>query len=532
MLHGRRSLPKDNLPPLNIYTRNGVQYAKQNYDYLKYRMKLHQNSRCTNIAFITDIHNGGTTDYNIFSPSSAHKNDNTRNIKLARAVAVLKRLSQDHKIHACIFGGDYLKTPASGNYNTKADALLYFDAINKQARKLVQNMNVMICRGNHDGNSIYGNSTEDITVDFDEYSEIMQNGINGGTVNGRQYKDYGYFDDVKNKLRVIFLNTLDLPFGLLRNTDTTGEKPSTVSYYYNMQDFCYIMQEQLDFFVNALNIAESGWAVIVFSHIRPVASNFAKDGDANTMQNILCGIIKAYRTKGTYSNTYAPAFKKANGTIIANFNISINADFTNNGSDEFICCIMGHDHKDTRQGFNYDNKTRLITTLKTKCFYSLESLPGTGVNGAAFDLITVDRQNKRLYFERYGGGISRIFDYGTYSQYYTGIEQSAGLVSYVSKQLTITVLDSNNNPIQGATVQCVYNGEPSDTKTTNAQGEAVYSSSEVNFNTNSTNATSTPGMPYDKFTLNVTANGYDNYSEEKTNINSISETVHLTTSNS
>lgn len=452
-------MPKENLPSLSDYTSGGVQYVKDNYDYVKERMKAHQNSSCTTIAFVTDIHMDAPTS----SASYARKR------RLNKAITVIKKLSTEFKIHACVLGGDYQQATSSGSRLSTEASLARFSIINQEAKRLVNNMHVMICRGNHDGNS-EGGYDEDRSIDVDEYCDTIQDGINGGDVNGGsinkttgfQNKYYGYFDDKKNKVRIIYLNTYDLSFKELRAIDSSTQKYKVQSKH-NMQDWAYIKQEQINFLIDALTFSESGWGVVIFGHIHICADNDSHSvwapGNSSDMLAIMKDIVQAYKNKAASSYVYPfePNFTRVDnstpsitvdGVTKNPYHINVSYDFTNNKSNLLIASIQGHRHSDSHNSETLSDGTTKSVVYRTKAFYTHGFIYSTGLHDCAFDIITVDRSNNnpiKLYFDRYGDGISRVYNVGN-------------SVSIASRSLEVTVLDSSDNPVDGALVVIKFHG--------------------------------------------------------------------------
>lgn len=462
------SLHKDNLPPLSTYTLNGVEYVKQNLEYLKYRLRLHQGEQCTSIAFITDIHNGTDSNYNMYHPDSK-KNSNNRDIILARAVHAIKLLAKNFKINACILGGDYIQS--ASHYIGKDNPKSWIGEVNTQIKHLINQMRVIICRGNHDGNSEHAKPTiteeyskiyPDPTIDIKEYSEIVQNGINGGDFNSL-YKDYGYFDIPDNKLRVIWLNAHDIPLDAVRNTakNDTGDKNarwSTVADAYDMQNRCFVGQEQLDFLISALKFDTSGWAVIIFSHQNIFSgTQFTPQPKVATSEaQILGDIMHAFRTKTKYIGTYTPNQKRLDGSIINELNLNIQADFTQNKSNEYIGSIIGHHHSNSVgvNGLTIGGKLTFFPFLVTEALFTTPSR-NTGVNGAGFDVITIDRKNKKIYADRYGDGISRVCNYVTT---YSDSDRKTSNIIFQGKTYKVYITNQNGEKINNAFVTLKFNG--------------------------------------------------------------------------
>lgn len=464
MLKGKRVMPKENIPPLSSYISDDIAYVNQNYEYIKGRLNAHQNNKCTNIVFITDIH--------LDSPTLTYSY--TRIKRLNKVISVIKKLSTEFKIHGCVLGGDYLYS--SGSTHTYQEAIDRFSAINKEAKRLVNTMHVMICRGNHDGNSeggyvdgrsVFTYENTNAVENGANYCDAIQDGINGGDVNngptntttGKTYKYYGYFDDINNKVRVIYLSNYDLPFEELRSLDSsTGTYK--VSANHNMQKYTYLKQKQIDFLIDALTFSESGWGVVIFAHTNICADSGWAPGGNSTPPTIMKNIIQAFKTKSSYSATFTPSFPRVDGTspsitvdgIAKNpYHLNVNCDFTSNKSNLLITAVQGHRHTDTLAESPLPNETN-VHTIRTEAFYTHGYIYKTGVYDSAFDIVTIDRTNNKVFMERYGDGISRDFNILKINNIVTGD------VEKINRQVKITVIDLNSNPVSEALVIIKVNG--------------------------------------------------------------------------
>lgn len=199
---------------------------QQNLDYIKYRLDLHPDT--INIAFITDVHVGCEygVRFNAYSKGKPIDDKNTSLIRggdntytwynnasktnrLDRVCVAIKKLSKQEKIDLIIFGGDYI----SNNTNTSRDAALAgLYETNSCIKKLNNIAPVIICVGNHDSNTV-GDFNRLVTDS--EFESVLWDGIpkSSQLVYGER-KEYGYYDDIKRKTRIIWLNTADIDVSL------------------------------------------------------------------------------------------------------------------------------------------------------------------------------------------------------------------------------------------------------------------------------------------------------------------------------
>lgn len=245
-------------------------------------------------------------------------------------------------------------------------------------------------KGNHDDNrwavATYQNEshfiddaewTELCSVDWENTMEFPKAGA----------KPYYYKDFPEDKIRIIAMDTQNIPY--------TWNGSTSVSYTFGFE------QAQLDWLANeALDFSDKTdkeeWGVVLLMHALSydagnTVMNFA--GFGNIMNAFMNG------TSGTYSNDHAMA-------PVTN----LAYDFTEQGAMEVICIFNGHTHSDgdgTMWGIKY------ITTGS--------SLPDTDnvitdrslytKNEDLWDIMTIDRENRKIYATRFGAGVDREFSY-------------------------------------------------------------------------------------------------------------------------
>lgn len=258
-------------------------------------------------------------------------------------------------------------------------------------------------KGNHDDNSIVldGNtlgiseilSNEEIYNDFSCISSEDKVTMNYGEID----KSYGFLDIKNRKIRIFFLNTVDIPNSLPK---------------YTQQHTKAIGQKQLDFVANNLHFNSNDWGVIFISHhclYNNSGINPSNDKDTYVTDShggdAIKGIINAFKNRTSYS---------VNSTL-ENFGYSLNIDFTDNKSNEVICCINGHTHKDAH-GIT-DNGILLISSQNAG-IQDGEDENGNPVSKTkgtetetAIDIFTIDRKIKKVFATRYGAGKDREFNY-------------------------------------------------------------------------------------------------------------------------
>lgn len=251
---------------------------------------------------------------------------------------------------------------------------------------------VLLVEGNHDDNSWYASANGSTGTEYTGLDEVLQNdqftnySMNNSIENvvfnpndplgGYYYKDFR-----KSKIRVIALNTADIPY--IENEDK--------SLVYNGQSTFAFRQNQLNWIANtALKFTESGWGVILMMHYDSnMTDNTKTTHNADNLNNIMDAFQS--RTSGTTTSTDG------------DFALSVSYDFTQNASDDVIAWFSGHRHDDKDEIIDGVPHVRIINPWNT--------------TGGGFDIVTVDRVAKKIYTKRYNGEpmttYDREIDYGS-----------------------------------------------------------------------------------------------------------------------
>lgn len=245
-------------------------------------------------------------------------------------------------------------------------------------------------KGNHDDNRWAAATFQNANyfIDDNEWTELCsvdwENTMDGTTAG---VKPYYYKDFPEDKIRIIAMDTQNIPYTFNGNT--------SVAFTFGFE------QAQLDWLANeALNFSDKTdkdeWGVIFLMHALSYDSgntviNFAGFGN----------IINAFMngTKGTYSNTHAMAPVN-----------NLAYDFTEQGEMEIICIFNGHTHVDgdgTMWGVKYISTGSSLPD-------EYDSLPDRSLyskNEDLWDIMTIDRQARKIYATRFGAGEDREFTY-------------------------------------------------------------------------------------------------------------------------
>lgn len=173
-------------------------------------------------------------------------------------------------------------------------------------------------------------------------------------------------------------------------------------------------QEQITFLVSSLQSVPSGYGVIVVMHAlekasveAPEYSKFYHKGYMQTetvLMSPVSSIIDAFISKTSITQT----FTSTNETI------SVDADFSNVSSNEFIAFICGHTHKDLVHFVPGTTNRQLVLceTCTTAVYSNVSNITLTessdlarsenGENQDAFNIYVIDRENKTVRIVRIG----------------------------------------------------------------------------------------------------------------------------------
>lgn len=331
-------------------------YVDEMADEAVKRLKNLQYGNAASFAFVTDIHN--CTDY------------------AQRALYAIEKINREISISFTCLGGDYL----CNNDRTSKDTAV------AQHRELVEVLDkygkdplAVVAVGNHDYN-VFG--SDENAVMPDEIFDILMAHHSGVVYDENNPKSlYGYYDDEKAKLRMIYLNLMDM-------SDNNKAVDHSVAA---------IGSAQLKWLAEcALDVPNKEWGVVFFSHYEPIPHPFAGatrvfGGEA------LWGVIRAFKN-GTGFSASAKC---------GDMQYSVNCDFSGQGKRDVIGYFYGHHHCDLQWS---ESGIPLISCLAA----ASDNFSG-GVNGlypktrgsgeeSAFSVFTVNRDERRIYCVRCGAG--------------------------------------------------------------------------------------------------------------------------------
>lgn len=262
----------------------------------------------------------------------------------------------------------------------------------------------LAARGNHDDNSYY---TCNVTGRFarDEVEDtayIAQNLIRPAGDAGCVYDGeapqscYFYRDFPASKVRVIVLDTNDNPY--TTHGDGTLDYTGIGMFGIGSRQVAWFAEE-------ALGFSEGGWAVIVASHVdvaddRPYGLNSWGTAPSVANGEQLWNVLLAFasRSKGHTVND------------AQDFACDVSYDFTQSPSNEVICCLNGHIHRDNCAFLDgiFCATIRQLTSRDTACI----------------DALVVDRARRQLHFRTYDMPTGQPVDWDIDLDAQTGVPET------------------------------------------------------------------------------------------------------------
>lgn len=249
-----------------------------------------------------------------------------------------------------ISGGDNIE-----EYDTRVKAINTMRDFLTQFEK----NKLVYCNGNHDHNTMYGNNI------FLHPNHIKPYINNSKTIYGGADKYYGFTDYTDRKLRIIQLDTHEATFN--DNSISVGG----------------VSDEQINWIKNnALMKCPSDYIIIVVSHVAPTDKVYEDD---TVLSN-------AYTIRALFED-----FKYGGG------------EFANQGRRDLCCWLSGHEHKDkiiSINGLAYVN-TMLSSSVEVRYIpqngdYTTFTREFGTEYELCFDIISIDRTNRKVYFDRIG----------------------------------------------------------------------------------------------------------------------------------
>ena len=286
---------------------------------------------------------------------------------------LIDHIRKNTNVQKVIFGGDVVRA-----FGTKDKIKEDIYGFNSEVKDYVDSRNYFPTIGNHDFTIKYINSADDQTgytygVPFAYNSSVKPLESYASLINQKMFY---YFDNPVQKVRYIMVNT--------EEEVNYGDNPWGVG--------AHITQQQLDWLTNdALNVPSDDWHVVTIGHvpIHPYAPSH--DGALDILRYALEG----------YTNKSKASFTAPYGTVL-------NKDFTNY-KGHMVGYFAGHNHKDTE--FVGENMINISTGCDATYNDDVWKRTVGTVTEQLFDVVIVDKTNRKINMIRIGAGDNRTFNY-------------------------------------------------------------------------------------------------------------------------
>ena len=340
-------------------------YIKENVDAAIARIKSVADDKSVSFAFMTDIHYSKTPNHDI---------------RFARLMNAYRELKTSVGAEKILIGGDVVN---DGVKKYKWDN-------QKELARLFEGEKFFPANGNHDDNSIWDDVTE--TAPFANhltseelyslfYSHLPSLGAKFACEGERLYY---YYDDHNEKIRYIFLDSNDPP----QDTDDEGR------IIYTKQRTVCLSQEQIDWLLNDALLHEEGWDAVITMH------TFYREVDGESAHlSVLRDILDACKTGGKISATYYEG----------DFARTVEVDFSERKNVNIIAVLAGHHHQDI-VAYTESGIPVIFTGNVIMYEYGVPRIDGEA-SELLFDIVTIDREKKKIYTTRIGAGEDRKVTY-------------------------------------------------------------------------------------------------------------------------
>lgn len=272
---------------------------------------------------------------------------------------LLKYIRSNTPLNLIVCGGDI--PPAYGTLEKlNKSAELYNNLTGKLGKD-----SWLTVKGNHDY-CIDGDTPKTMTKGY-QYNQIIRP-LEISKAILTPGKDYYYYDLPSQKIRFIILdqyettNSGDVSYGVMSN----------------------VTDEQLSWLANALSV--EGYTFLVFSHSSCDSSISGYDRVLAEVNRMLCAV----NNKRVYTHS------------------SIHVDFTKTTSI-VACSIAGHNHIDSSN--TTDGLLSITTTSDAALIDGVITRTAGTISEQAFDVFTVDTENKKINAIRIGAGEDRSWTY-------------------------------------------------------------------------------------------------------------------------
>lgn len=205
---------------------------------------------------------------------------------------------------------------------------------------------------------------------------------NGGSL-------YFYKDYPKSKVRIVGLNSLDIPYQMA-NSDGSSKYLRWLDYGFS--------QAQLNWLVNDAMVVPSGYSIVFATHVPLVYGYTPSPKAAYYNYDLLENLINAFATGGSYN-----ASSKSGTPPELTANVS--ADFTKQGARSVAGFYAGHTHVEIMSALDHFTQYVLLADVNINPDYI-----GT-INELGMSVIEIDSTAKTVTIKGLGRATNRSYSY-------------------------------------------------------------------------------------------------------------------------
>ena len=341
------------------------------------RIQQHQKPGCATFGFLTDIH---------FALTHNHE------IRFSRIFNAYREIARRAYVSRLLMGGD----------NTNDGCKTYKMDCYRKLRSMLDGINYCPANGNHDTNDIWDSVFIRKPVSQNHLTTLEQYNLfyNHLPYSGAEFDPenpalYYLINDEHTKTRYICLDIYDDP-------DILDENGKLI---FNKQIHQNLSQKQLDWLVNkALKFDEPGWNIVLYAHTTyepdMVKQNITHPFYKET--RCLYELLEAYNKGENYSFNGDTEYLEKH----------IDAKFSQYTRADIAAFFLGHHHKDfvqtSESGIKYIGTA--LGVMFDKPPISVRRYDGTA-SEMLFDIVTIDKFDRKIYITRVGAGEDRVVEY-------------------------------------------------------------------------------------------------------------------------
>lgn len=337
-------------------------------------IQAHQGKNTVTFAFITDIH---------------YALNHNHTVRFKRTMRAYREIAKRAQVDMLILGGDYTNEGCR-EYKTKCF---------RELRALIDREKYFPVNGNHDDGSIWDKAyilADKATNHLTHkelyrlfYNHLPQLGAKTDETDGALYYLY---DDEAKKTRYIFLDCCDVPYVFDENG---GLK-------YHAQWLFAMSQAQLDWLTGtALKFDEEGWNIVFSTHSLLREGDIGNPPEIAENMELLRRIVLAYNEGANISESFGSG----------DFERHVKADFSEYTRGEIVGFFVGDYHLDAVD--RYGTMPLVLVgnaVMYDKADYYVKRHDGDKTE-LLFDVVTIDRDERKIYTVRVGAGENREIDY-------------------------------------------------------------------------------------------------------------------------